>query len=96
VHQLIRFAESVESAIPASEWSSVVIVPSNLRLALALVAYAFLALLVWRTMDPDKVRLVVFAILGLFAFRTITHAVREKRLASEEHGQPGLENDGNK
>jgi hypothetical protein len=68
-----------------------VIVPGNLRLALALIAYSLLALLVWRTMDPDKMRLVVFAILALFAFRTITHAVREKRLASEERSKEARE-----
>jgi len=54
-------------------------VPIKLRLALALFAYAVLAVLVWRTMEPDKIRLVTFAILGLFAFRTITQAARLKR-----------------
>ena len=49
---------------------------TSLRLALALVAYALLGLLVWRTMQPDKIRLVTFAILGLLALRTITHAAR--------------------
>jgi hypothetical protein len=68
-----------------------VIVPSNLRLSLAFVAYAVLALLAWRTMEPGKMRLVVFAILALFAFRTITHVVREKRLASEDRERKGLE-----
>ena len=57
--------------------------PTSLRLALALAAYAVLALLVWRTMEPDKIRLVTFAILGLLAVRTITHAVRMKREAEE-------------
>ncbi|HET9742290.1 MAG TPA: hypothetical protein VFQ00_06030 [Terriglobales bacterium] len=52
---------------------------SNVRLALALLAYAVLAILAWWTMQPDKVRLVTFAILGLLAFRTITHFVRMKR-----------------
>jgi dipeptide/tripeptide permease len=70
-----------------------VIVPNNLRLALALIVYAVLALLAWRTMEPDKMRLVVLAILALFAFRTITHVVRERRLASEERERHGVEVD---
>ena len=48
----------------------------NLRLALALAAYAAIALLVWRTMEADKVRLVTFAILGMLALRTVVHAAR--------------------
>ena len=58
--------------------------PTNLRLALALFAYAVLALLIWRTMEPDKIRLVTFAILGLFALRTITQAARLKREVEQE------------
>ena len=57
--------------------------PTSLRLALALTAYAVLALLIWRTMEPDKIRLVTFAVLGLLALRTITHAARIKRDAEE-------------
>ena len=56
----------------------------NLRLALALIAYAVLALLVWRTMADDKVRLITFAILAMLALRTITHAVRLRREAAEQ------------
>jgi uncharacterized membrane protein YeiB len=59
-------------------------VPTRLRLALALIAYAVLALLVWRTMQADKIRLVTFAILGMMAVRTIVHAVRMQREAEEE------------
>ena len=58
--------------------------PINLRLALALLAYAGLGLLVWRTMEPDKIRLATFAVLGLFALRTITHAARLKRESEQE------------
>ena len=61
--------------------------PINLRLALALFAYAVLAVLVWRTMEPDKIRLVTFAILALFAFRTITQAVRLKHEGERERGE---------
>jgi hypothetical protein len=59
-------------------------VPIHVRLALALLAYAFLAMLVWRTMEPDKIRLVTFVILGLLALRTVMHAARMKREAAEE------------
>ena len=62
----------------------------NLRLALALVAYAGLGLLAWRTMEADKIRLVTFAILAMLALRTITHAARLRREAAEESKQ--LEN----
>jgi uncharacterized membrane protein YeiB len=55
-----------------------------LRLAFALIAYAVLGMLAWRTMQPDKIRLLTFAILGLLALRTITHAARMKREAEEE------------
>jgi uncharacterized membrane protein YeiB len=49
-----------------------------------LLAYAVLGFLAWRTMQPDKIRLVTFAILGLFAIRTITQAARLKREAEED------------
>jgi uncharacterized membrane protein YeiB len=58
-----------------------------LRLALALLAYAVLGLLAWRTMQPDKIRLVTLAVLGLLALRTVTHAARLKRETEEEHKQ---------
>ena len=61
--------------------------PLNVRLALALFAYAVLGVLVWRTMEPDKIRLVTFAILGLFAFRTITQAARLRREAEQERNR---------
>ena len=53
--------------------------PIRLRLALALLAYAVLGFLAWRTMQPDKVRLVTFAILGLMAFRTVMHGIKMNR-----------------
>ncbi|MFL6438640.1 MAG: hypothetical protein ACJ71Q_13760 [Terriglobales bacterium] len=55
-----------------------------MRLVLALVAYAVLALLAWRTMAADKIRLVTFGVLGILALRTIIHAARLKREAAEE------------
>jgi len=69
-------------------------VPIRLRLALALVAYAVLALLAWRTMQPDKIRLVTFAILGLLALRTVTQAARMRREAEEaEDGDRDLDSE---
>ena len=65
--------------------------PTILRLALALFAYVVLAVLVWRTMEPDKIRLVTFAILGLFAFRTIVQAARLKREADKDREVQGLD-----
>jgi len=62
-----------------------------LRLALALFAYAVLAVLAWRTMEPDKIRLVTFAILGLFAVRTITQAARLKREPEQEPSAQDVE-----
>ena len=59
-------------------------VPIKLRLALALLAYAVLGLLAWRTMQPDKIRLVTFAILGLLAFRTVVHGIRMNRESEAE------------
>jgi hypothetical protein len=50
------------------------------RLVLALLAYVALAFMAWRTMEDDRIRLVTFAILALFAFRTIVHAVREQQM----------------
>ena len=42
-------------------------------------AYVALAFMVWRTMDDDRIRLVTFVILALFAFKTFLHAVREQQ-----------------
>jgi membrane protein implicated in regulation of membrane protease activity len=49
------------------------------RLVLALLAYVSLAVMVWWTMQDDRIRLVTFAILALFAFKTVLHAVREQQ-----------------
>jgi hypothetical protein len=56
--------------------SSGIITP---RLLLTLGVYVALGLMAWRTMDDDKIRLVTFVVLALFAFRTVMHAVREHR-----------------
>ena len=41
------------------------------RLALALVAYAVLGVLTWKTITDEKLRLVTFLVLALFAVKTI-------------------------
>jgi hypothetical protein len=66
-------------------------VPTQLRLALALIAYAVLGLLAWRTMGPDKIRLATFAILGMLALRTIVHAVRMRRETDAEPREESMQ-----
>ncbi len=41
------------------------------RLAIALAVYAVLGVLAWSTLPDQKIRLVTFAILALFAVRSI-------------------------
>jgi hypothetical protein len=41
------------------------------RLAIALAAYAGLAVLAWTTISDGKLRLATFAVLALFAVKTI-------------------------
>jgi len=41
------------------------------RLKLALVAYAVLGLLTWKTITDEKLRLATFLILALFAVKSI-------------------------
>jgi hypothetical protein len=55
-----------------------------MRLWLALLAYTVLAVLVWRTMADDKIRLVTWAVLGMFAVRTVLQAARLRREQSED------------
>ena len=38
-------------------------------------------------MEPDKIRLVTFAILGLLALRTVTQAARMRREAEEDRNR---------
>ena len=54
------------------------------RLFLALGAYLGLALLVWRTMSNDAVRLVTFAFLALLAGRTLL-LHRRRTLEAGDH-----------
>jgi len=41
------------------------------RLAMALAAYAVLAVLAWTTLSDEKIRLATLAVLALFAVKTI-------------------------
>jgi hypothetical protein len=43
------------------------------RLSIALAVYILLGVLVWTTLADEKIRLVTFAILGLFAVKTLLH-----------------------
>ena len=43
------------------------------RLSIALGVYVLLGVLVWTTLSDEKVRMVTFAILGLFAVKTLLH-----------------------
>jgi len=66
------------------------------RLILALVAYIALAVLIWTTMDAGAVstpvgkipfRTLTLAIVGLFAVRTIMHAIREHQMAGDREAE---------
>ena len=43
----------------------------NGRLVVALVVIAVLAVLVWRTMEPGKLRSLTWVLLAFFAFRVV-------------------------
>jgi len=43
------------------------------RLVVAFLAFAVLAALAWKTLPDERIRLVTFAILALFAVRTWLH-----------------------
>ena len=43
------------------------------RLSIAFGVYILLGVLAWATLTDEKIRLVTFAILGLFAVKTLLH-----------------------
>ena len=43
------------------------------RLAIALSVYFILGVLAWSTLSDSKIRMVTFAIIGLFAVKTLLH-----------------------
>ena len=53
------------------------------RLAMALVAYAVLGVLTWRTITDEKLRLATFVVLALFAVKTI---LRRKDVMHRDEG----------
>jgi hypothetical protein len=67
----------------------------SLKLLVALAVYAALALLAWFTLDASiplggrdvPLRALTLAILGLFAFRTLLHAQRERIEAGRDRDQ---------
>jgi hypothetical protein len=45
---------------------------------IALFGLGLLAVLVWRTMEPDKLRSLTWILLGFFAFRVILGRLRSR------------------
>jgi len=52
------------------------------RLAIALAVYAVLGVLAWSTLPDQKIRLVTFAILAVFAVKSI---VRRNEVMHQNH-----------
>ena len=52
------------------------------RLWIALGIYVLLALLAWQTLSDQKIRWITWAILAMFAIRTIVHE-RRKQLTEQ-------------
>ena len=48
------------------------------KLWIALLAYALLGVLMWRTLSDEKIRLAALAVLLLFVLRTLVHYKRER------------------
>ena len=51
---------------------------SNGRMIVALAVLAFLAVLVWRTMEPGKYQQLTWLLLGFFAFRVVLTRMRSR------------------
>ncbi len=49
------------------------------RLIAAMVAFAVLAVLVWQTLPDERIRWITWAVLALFAVRTLVHWRREQQ-----------------
>ena len=54
------------------------------RLSIAFGVYILLGVLAWTTLTDEKIRLVTFAILGLFAVKTLLH--RKDVMGSDDEG----------
>ena len=48
------------------------------RLVVALVVLAVVAVLVWRTMEPGRLRELTWLLLGFFAFRVVLTRMRSR------------------
>jgi hypothetical protein len=57
------------------------------RLYLALAAFAALALLSWKTISDQKMRLATLAVLALFAVKTLLHRRDAGRLKEVDSGE---------
>ena len=53
------------------------------RLRVALIAYAVIALLAWQTIGDERIRWVTWAILAMFAVRTLAHSKLSVRAESD-------------
>ena len=54
------------------------------RLIAAMVAFAVLAVMAWQTLPDDRIRWFTWAVLGLFAARTLIHWRREQQEAKDD------------
>ncbi len=54
------------------------------RLIAAMFAFAVLAVLAWRTLPDERIRWITWAVLGLFAVRTLVHWRREQQEAKHD------------
>ncbi len=54
------------------------------RLIAAMVAFAVLALLAWQTLSDERIRWITWAVLALFAVRTLVHWRREQSEAKND------------
>ncbi len=57
------------------------------RLSIAFAVYILLGVLAWTTLTDEKVRLVTFAILALFAVKTLLH--RNDAKHSDDESEAG-------
>ena len=57
------------------------------RLIAAMFAFAVLAVLAWQTLPDERIRWITWAILGLFAARTLIHW-RRQQVESKSSNEP--------
>jgi len=54
------------------------------RFTMAMVAYVAIAVLAWRTLDDEKLRLATLAVLALFAVKTVVRRKDVLHAGSDE------------